>query len=207
MDTLTTELSALLYTSSGSYWQTGKPVHLITFAGLLASFGWLRPAHNSRRSPAHPSIDCRSAGALLHSPITLDAPPTPFSTGAASGSSEHVGQLVELLDTFALPLLAIHEFRTHSLLVPFDHLHAPALDGLQLLCDGRIHRGCDHSEVITLFFEADPSSCSSSPRAFATIASEASARISLLIRSGSCFSCDSTCSRRARRRSQSSPAS
>ena len=50
-------------------------------------------------------------------------------TDLVSGSLKHGEQLVEFLRRLHVALLESHEFRIHSALVHFEHLHAPALHG------------------------------------------------------------------------------
>ena len=115
------EVPDYTHTSSSSHWQAGHPVYLLRLRGFK---------HRVRFIPQ------QRFEALLSSPITLDAPPTSFRTDVVSGFSEHVGRQVELLDALALQPFEPHELSIHSVLVPSNHLHKLALDGLQLLRDG-----------------------------------------------------------------------
>ena len=126
--------------------------------------------------PGHPPAALET---LLSSPITLDTQATPFRTGVVSSSSEHVAQLAELPDAFVLPLLEFHEFRTHSVLEPWwrDASHRQAAHP-----SGFSQQVLPHADPPPLLWQ----------RMFWTIpasldiASGASARISCVIRSGSC---------------------
>ena len=87
---------------------------------------------------AHRQTTSRSGHAILtHRDEWLETHNTELSvltsrraiSGAEHVVLNHVEQMVDFLRRLHVDLLQSPEFRIHSALVPFEHLHAPALHG------------------------------------------------------------------------------
>ena len=76
-----------------------------------------------------PSIPPAACQALLSSPITLDAPPTPLRIRESQAPRSMLVTWLSLLTPSCCHSLSFTKSASQSVLVPFDHFRTPALRG------------------------------------------------------------------------------